>query len=807
MSMKRKIYLFTTILVSFTIIAVLALSTYTLWKQMLNDKYEEATSIAILLDQSLEGTFDDQLKKGNSSSELTIKELNKRLQPIVNRITKSYPGLGAGFYVKDLHSIVAFGPEFNEDGLKDISTDSLARKVYETKKPYKFHNYSQTRDGIVVANIRPIIRNGEVIGHVWGNVLVDDVYTFFLKDIDKIIGIFLVMLIIAFVGSGVITNQYIKNLRDFRKRVKHLDLNKQQVPKFSVELMEVYNEVVSSRNALVESEKRFRDIVTAFDEFVWEVDINGTYTFLSERVTSHLGYEPAELIGKKASETILDEDKEKMIQIFKEHVMNETPFRDLEYRKKKKNGKSVYLSTTSLPIFGDEGQLIGFRGATRNITIQKQHEAEIQYLAYYDQLTDLPNRSLLRKNIDKLIHNNKQFAILFIDFDQFKKVNDSLGHSAGDELLKILSSRLKECIQTNDMVFRFGGDEFIVLLKDFANLEELKIRSQSIMDHVSNPIQLLEMQLFTTLSIGISIHPIHGNNIESLIKNADMAMYKAKGNGRKQFTLYSEDLGNYVTESFELANEMNEAINKDQFLLNYQPQVNLDTGKIIGVEALIRWHHPQKGVISPAKFIPVAEETGLIIPLGKWILKKACLDRKHWLNQGVKDIRVAVNISIIQFQQEDFVDSVKHILNETGLDPQFLELEITESVAMNNPEDVINKLQDLKDNNISISIDDFGMGYSSLNYLKKLPINQLKVDRSFIQDLLETSDYAIVQSIISMAQSLYLSVVAEGVEYPNQASILKNLNCHIAQGFLYYKPMMETELIDILKDKEKVVSH
>lgn len=802
MSMKKKIYLLTTTLVSFTLIIVLSISTYSLWNQMLHDKYENAASIATLLDESLEGTYDNQLINKNTSNELTKKELNKRLQPFIDQITKSYPGYGAGYYVKDLDSIVAFGPNFNEEGLKDIAPDSLARTVYKTKKPYEFHSYSQTRDGIVVANMRPIIRNGEVIGHVWGNVLMDDVYAFFLKDIDKMIALFLGMLLITFVGSHMITNQYIKNLRDFRERVRNLDLNKQQAPTFSVELMEVYNEVVTSRNALVENEKRFRDVVTAFDEFVWEVDNNGTYIFLSERVTSHLGYTPDELLGKKTFETMLDEDKENAKQMFEEHVMNETPFRDLEYRKKKKNGESVYLSTTSIPIFDNEGQLLGFRGATRNITIQKKHEAEIQYLAYYDQLTSLPNRTLLRKEIDELVHNKKQFAILFIDLDQFKQVNDSLGHSTGDKLLQILSSRLKECIQADEKVFRFGGDEFIVLLKDFANVEEIKIRSQHIINHVSKPVPLNKIQLFITPSIGISIYPTHGTHIESLIKNADMAMYKAKTNGRKQCILYTEDLGNHVIENFELANEMNEAIAKEQFLLNYQPQVNVDTGEIVGVEALIRWHHPTKGIISPATFIPIAEETGLIIQLGKWILKRACLDRKQWLDQGVKDIRVAVNISIIQFQQDDFVDCVKNILNEVGLDSKFLELEITESIAMDNHEKVIKKLQTLKENNIFISIDDFGMGYSSLNYLKQLPIDQLKIDRSFIKDIIETNDVSIIQSIVSMAQSMCLSVVAEGIEYPGQVSILKSLDCTIAQGFLYYRPMKEIDLIDVLKSNE-----
>lgn len=802
MSMKRKIYILTIILVSFTVLATFGLNTYLSWKQILHEKYEAVTSIATLLDESLVGTYDEQLTTEGSTKEEEIHNLNQQLQPLIDRITHSYPDVGAGYYVKDLNSIVAFGPDFKVEELRDIDEESLARTVYKTKEPYEFHSYSQTRKGYVVANIRPIIRDGEVIGHVWGNILMEDVYSLFLKDIDKLLGILFFTLIIAIIGTNIISNQYIVNLRDFRQRIKNLDFTQQFPPEFSPELMEIYKEVVSSRSALVESEKRFRDIVTASDEFVWEVDIQGNYTYLSDRVTAILGYEPDELIGKNSIDYILDEYNDLVQQIFKEHVQKATPFRNLEYKKAKKNGTVVYLSSTSLPIFDEDHQLIGFRGSTKDITLHKQHEENIRYLAYYDQLTQLPNRSSLTKDMNKFIKNNEPFAIVFIDFDQFKNINDSLGHSVGDELLIRFAKRLQELIPLKGNVYRFGGDEFILLLKDFTSIEELKKRVEQIMHHVKEPILLNDLQLFITLSIGISIYPTHGNNIDALIKKADMAMYKSKANGRKQYTLFTEEMKNDVNESFELSNDMNEALIKEQFILNYQPQVDLKTGKIVGVEALVRWLHPTKGMISPAKFIPIAEDTGLIIQLGTWILRKACLDRKHWLDMGVEDIRVAVNISIKQFQQENFCYIVQDILNETGLDARYLELEITESIAINNQQDVIQILEQLKSNNIFISIDDFGTGYSSLNYLKDLPIDQLKVDRSFINDIVETNDYAIIQSIITMAQNLELSVVAEGIETIEQAAILKSFNYPIAQGFLYYKPMPEHELIDILLSKQ-----
>lgn len=801
---KKKLYLLTTILVSFIVISTFSLNAYLTWKQLQNDKYDTVIAIATLLDENLEGTYADQLSNDGSPSELTIKDLNQKLQPFVDRIINSYPDVGAGYYVKELNSIIAFGPNFNEEGLRDISSESLARTVYKTKKPYEFHNYSQTRDGFVFANISPIIRDGEVIGHVWVNILVEDVYSVFLNDIGKKIGILIIMVIIALAGTRVIVNQYTKNLRDFRKRVKNLTLSKQGAPKFPKELMEVYNDVVASRSALEDSEKRFRDIATAFNEYIWEIDKNGNYTFLSDRVTSLLGYEPAELIGKnKFDYLILDEHTEALMKQFKQHMILETPFQDIEYCTHKKNGDRVCLSTTGLPIFDKTNQLIGFRGATRDITIQKQHVEAINYLAYYNPLTKLPNRTSLTKDIDELILNAEQFSILFIDLDQFKRVNDALGHSMGDELLKALANRLTKSVQPGDKVFHFGSDEFIILLKNFTKIEELNIRSQNIFNYVSTPFQLNDQTLFITLSMGISIYPLHGNNIESLIKKADIAMYKAKEIGQKTVSLYTKELENSATERFEISNALNEALNKQQFFLNYQPQVHLETKKIIGVEALIRWHHPKKGIIPPVKFIPVAEDTGLIIQLGNWILRQACLDRKQWLDQGIEDIRVAVNISIKQFQQDGFVDMVKNILHETGLDPKYLELEITESVAMTDPKVVIKKLQLLKDNNIFISIDDFGMGYSSLNYLKDLPIHQLKVDRAFIQYIAQKKDFAIVRSIISIAQSLELSVIAEGVETEEQVAILKGFNYPhtYAQGFLYYKSLLQHDLLTVLKSE------
>lgn len=794
MSMKTKIYVLTTVLVSFTVLFAIFFSTYSLWVNTKQEKFKEVASIAQLLDENLEGTYEEQLIEGEH---ISVELLNEKLQPFVEKITASYPGHGSGYYVKELNSIVAFGPDFNEEGLIDISPESLARTVYDTKEPYQFHNYSQTRGGIVVANIRPIIRDGEVIGHVWGNVLIDDLKATFLKEIESILVIYIMMLVIGILGSNLIVKQYTRNLKEFKQRVKNLDLSIHDSPKFTEELMTVYNEVVASRKALVESEKRFRDVVTAFDEFVWEIDLNGTYTYLSDRVTSILGYKPEELIGKQTYDFIIKEQVPSVRKTIEHHKSNATPFHNLEYVKRKKDGSIVHLSSSSVPMLNDNNELIGFRGATRDVSIEKMHEAHVHNLAYYDQLTNLPNRTSLIRDVKQYILNSERFALVFIDIDQFKTVNDSLGHSMGDRLLKEIAKRLKQNAYNESTVYRFGGDEFIILLKQFDDIKHLKEQLTEFMKKVTLPIEVKDKQLFYTISMGISIYPNHGLDYESLIKYADMAMYKAKENGRKQYVIYEELLEDFVKERFELSNDLNNALLQDEFVLNYQPQVDLKTEKIIGVEALVRWQHPEKGLISPAKFIPMAEDTGLINDLGLWILRRACLDRKAWLEQGLTDFRIAVNISIKQFQQEHFVESVLNVLEETGLDPTLLELEITESIAMCHPTDVIEKLTQLKNHQIYISIDDFGTGYSSLNYLRELPIDQLKVDRSFIQDITETNDLAIIQSIIDIAQSLQLSVVAEGVETREQAEVLKEFNYPYAQGFLYYKPMAKRQLDEV----------
>lgn len=781
----------------FTVVATFAIFLYITWERTLNDKYEEVKALSSFLDKQLDDTVLEIISAPNLTNDEKIQHLNVALQPSIDNVTASYENVGAGYYIKPLNTIVAFGPDFSPSGLIDISPESQARTVYKTAQDFEFHNYSQTREGFVIANIHPLIRNGEIIGHSWGNVLLDDVLTMFKDDFLTFLSILAAMLLIAFIGSHLITKQFKKSLALFKNHILHNEPLPENV-RFSHDFSEVYDAYTCSRKALVESEQRFKDVVNSFDGFVWEIDKDGNYTFVSSRMNELIGYEAEELLHVNVFQ-LLDKENHKIIkQAFEQSLQNKRGFKDVQFQQQRKDGQYVYLSSSCIVLLDEQGDVVRFRGATRDITVEKENEAHIHHLAFYDQLTGLPNRTSLNRDLTTFIEQDEPFAVLFIDLDQFKTVNDTLGHQIGDTLITTVAQRLQNTLQTNDRIYRFGGDEFIVVLRDYQTVDDLKVKTSKLLDAATSPLTLAEQTFHTSISVGISIFKEHGTTADALIRFADLAMYKAKNAGKNQYMFFDASLEEQAEEEFEISNLLVQALAENQFELYYQPQVDLKSGQICGLEALVRWHHPTKGFISPAKFIPVAESSGMIVQLGYTILQAACKMRKQLLDQGIDTIRVAVNISLKQFQQEDFIDQVLEILAATDLPGQYLELEITESIAMDSPEIVIKKLNELRAYNIDIAIDDFGMGYSSLNYLKRLPIQQLKIDRAFIQDIDQQNDYAIVKSIISIAESLSLRVVAEGVETELQLAKLKSLHCDIIQGFYYYKPKPAEEIFALL---------
>ncbi len=434
----------------------------------------------------------------------------------------------------------------------------------------------------------------------------------------------------------------------------------------------------------------------------------------------------------------------------------------------------------------------------------RQAELAIHQLSNYDSLTGLPNRTLLEDRLNQAIAQASReehcLGVMFLDLDQFKQVNDTLGHVYGDNLLKLVSQRLERCLRKSDTVARLGGDDFIIILTGVRQCEHISQVARKILDALSEPLQLDEHEIFTTASIGIAIYPVDGDAPHLLLKNADIAMYQAKEQGRNAFQFFSREMNYKAEERLLLDNSLRRALERQEFFVHYQPQMDLLTGRLIGMEALVRWQHPEMGMVTPEKFIPLAEDSGLIIPIGEWVLKTACRQNKAWQEMGFGPLRVAVNLSGRQFKQERLVESVAAILNETGLAPSLLELEITESIIMRNAEETIVTLRRLKEMGISLAIDDFGTGYSSLSYLKHFPIDRLKIDRSFVLDITtDPDDAAIAEAIISMAHSLKLKVTAEGVEQQEQLRFLAQRNCDEMQGYLVSRPISTEEFTRLLQ--------
>lgn len=430
----------------------------------------------------------------------------------------------------------------------------------------------------------------------------------------------------------------------------------------------------------------------------------------------------------------------------------------------------------------------------------KEKNEEIKYHAYYDFLTGVPNLRLFNTMASEIIdRGDDPLAILYLDLDRFKFVNDMFGHSAGDFIIKEVVGRVRGILKEGETISRIGGDEFILLLPN-TNRSAVNDIAETILRELERPFIYEGNECFITTSIGISLYPTDSKDIETLVKYADMAMYRAKEHGRDNLQFYSSDMNDAIQRRAVLEKGMRKALEQDEFKLNYQPQINIQSGNIVGNEALIRWYHPQLGMISPLEFIPLAEETGFINILGEWILRTACKQNKQWQDAGYPPMKVSVNLSLRQFQQVNLVELVTNILKETGLEPQYLELEITESIAMYNEDHVISKLQALKNAGIKIAIDDFGTGYSSLSYLKKFPIDNLKIDKSFVRDISHDSDDAmIISTIIAMARQLKVNVIAEGVETVAQLDFLREQNCNEVQGYLFSKPLSVEQFTELYK--------
>lgn len=471
-------------------------------------------------------------------------------------------------------------------------------------------------------------------------------------------------------------------------------------------------------------------------------------------------------------------------------------------RKKNEEICPLWLSISS--VADDSGMVTHYVGISVDISVIKKTEERLDQLAHYDPLTNLPNRTLFNDRLTQAIalarRHESMVALILIDLDRFKEVNDTLGHRIGDQLLVAVSRRLKGAIRDSDTIARLGGDEFAVILTDVKGFDAAARAAQHFLNYLSDPFMLEEHEVYITASMGIAIYPGDSEDMDTLLKDADTAMYSAKGKGKNTFQFFTMQMNNRIIEKLFIESKLRHALDKGEFFLCFQPQIEAKTGHIVCIEALVRWVNPEMGEVSPERFIPVAEDTGLIATIGEWVLREACRTNKAWQEEGLPRMTVAVNLSARQFHRQDLVNMISGVLKDTKLDPGWLELEITESVIMQDVEDTIETLRKLKSLGVHLSVDDFGTGYSSLNYLRRFPIDVLKIDRSFVADISsETDGSSVVSAIIALAHSMGLKVVAEGVETKEQIDFLCLKSCDRLQGYYYMKPLRDSEMRTLLK--------
>ena len=539
----------------------------------------------------------------------------------------------------------------------------------------------------------------------------------------------------------------------------------------------------------------------------WEWDFNTGEIYFSDELYRIFGISKEahiQLQLKWIFKHVNRNDRATLRKAFFDSARNGCPF-NISFRINSPTDGEIVISSLGEVQTGDNGKACLFSGTTLDITARIKAESEIQQLISYDRLTSLPNRNLLHDRLTLTMaqaHRNHQMVgVLYLDLDRFKGVNETLGHRVGDVLLQKIASRLKACVQESDTLARLGGDEFVIILAGVTDVETISSTAKKILALVYEPFFIESHEIYTTASIGIAVYPMDGEDSHTLLKHSDLAMYQVKEFNRNNFQFFSDEMNTRVLHRMKLEITMRKALEREEFLLLYQPQVNDRTGTIVGVEALLRWNHPELGIIAPDKFIYLAEETGYIVPIGEWVIQTACRQNKNWQNKGLPPVRIAVNLSARQFAQSGLDETISNTLLETGLAPQWLELEITESTIMKNAETNISILNKLKGMGIDLAIDDFGTGYSSLSYLKHFPITRLKIDRSFVTDIsTNPDDAAIAEIIITMAKTLKLSVIAEGVETQAQVDFLSFHNCDEMQGFFFSRPVAAEEIERMLRN-------
>jgi diguanylate cyclase (GGDEF)-like protein/PAS domain S-box-containing protein len=575
--------------------------------------------------------------------------------------------------------------------------------------------------------------------------------------------------------------------------------NENYQPTRMIGAMSDFTERKKAEDALKESEERYRDLIENANDIIYTTDLEGNFTSLNKAGQKLLGYTLEETL-KKSIFSIVPPEHENTVRKMIRLQFRESTQRDFEIELLNSDDERLTLEVSNRIIYQDSTP-VAIQGIARNISERKWAEAQLRHNALHDSLTGLPNRTLLLNQLRQAIarkrrNPNFHFAVLFLDIDRFKIINDSLGHLIGDKLLCFIAEKLKKCVRDVDTVSRLGGDEFVLLLEDIGNISDAVHVAERILESVSKPFLIEENDIYTSTSIGITFSEKGYNLPEELLRDADTAMYRAKSSGKDCYRIFDHEMYVNASKLLKTETDLRRALERDEFELHYQPIISLSDGKISEVEALLRWHHPEKGMISPMEFVPIAEDTGLIVPIGNWVIKEACRQLKIWQENDSVDqnLIMSVNLSPKQIARTDLHEFIELTLQQTQVSPSNFNLEITESAIMENGEIAENLLNLLKDLGVWLTTDDFGTGYSSLSYLHRFPIDRLKIDRSFVNDMTSHSKNSeIIRTILTLARSLRMEVVAEGIETKEQLSLLKALDCDFGQGYIFSKPVTAIE--------------
>ena len=573
---------------------------------------------------------------------------------------------------------------------------------------------------------------------------------------------------------------------------------------------ELEQRVAERTESLREKEQFLRTVLDTDPNLIFVKNVEGVYTLANRTLAALYGTTPEQMVGKTDADfnrnvgevAQFQEDDREVIRFQREKFVPAEILTDFE-------GKKRWLQTVKLPLPSPDGTVAHLLGISADITARKKAEEQIAHQAFHDPLTDLPNRALLLNRLEQALARSARtrgvIGLLFIDLDNFKIINDSMGHEAGDTLLQTIAERLRGCTRPGDTVARLGGDEFVILLDELNGADEAEALARRATDAIHLPLRLSERDVFPGASIGLTVTALgDGRTAADLLRDADTAMYQAKVQGKGRYTLFDSSMNTKAQERLELETDMREAIAKGEFVVHYQPLLDFQSGRVSGVEALVRWEHPTRGLISPAKFIPLAEETGMIVALGRWVLRQACFEAKRWqaAYPDAENLIMSVNLSLRQMMEKDIVAQIAAILEETELAPEHLKLEITESMMLQDAGASIETMTALQGMGIRLAIDDFGTGYSSMSHLSQLPLNTLKIDRSFINRIgVSDNDEAVIQAIIILARALGLSVTCEGIETQEQFIYLQKLGCDTAQGYLMHKPLTASQIGALLAEK------